>query len=361
MVVNPCYGVLDVKTKHDGEASSSSDPVYDTPGARKEEDKCQSDLAYENIVVVKEGHESVDNKKEEMDSGDSKTDIDSEYIDIKKANTNKDENKDPSPDSKPDEKMKVSDVKNGKVDGANLYGEPGYATPDVQKNEIEGTSSESTYAKPKKKRETNDVKVKDSIDPDSYEEPGYETPDIAQEETHGTKPDATYAKPDKKRSEGDIKSGERIVPDSFEEPGYETPDLKMEDTKGSSVDATYAKPDKKRSEGNIKSGQSTVSDSYEEPGYETLKKEDTVSTTSNTTYAKPDKKKKEVERQNHPGSDNSTKNDENIAGNFSPDIKRIEINGDLYALPDKSKNGEKVRIYKSAQIGGGSRRVAAPM
>ena len=317
VVVNPCYGVLDVKAKHDGDASSSSDPAYDTPGARKEQDKCQSDPGYESIVVVKEGNETVHDKKDEMNGGDPKTDISGDYIDIKKANTKKDENKDPSPDSNPDEKMKVSDVKNVKVDGANLYGEPGYASPDVQTDEIEGASSESAYAKPDKKRETNDVKVKDSIDPDAHEEPGYETPDIAKEETDGTRPDATYAQPERKRSEENIKRGQSTVPDLLEEPGYATPDLKMEDTKGSSSDATYAKPDKKRSEGNFKSGESIASDSYEEPGYEILKKDDTVGTTSDTTYAKPDKKKKEVERQNHPGSDNSTKNDEKIAEDVS--------------------------------------------
>ena len=279
VVVNPCYGVLDVKTKDDGEASSSSDHAYDTPGARKEQDKCQSDPGYESMVVVKEG----DNKMEEMEGGDSRTDIAGNYVNVKKGNTKKDGS---NPTPKSDKKMKASDVKNGKVDSANLYDEPGYATPDVQKDEIEGASSKSTYAKPDKKRETNDVKVKDSNDPDSYEEPGYETPDIVKEETDGTRPDATYAQPDKKRSEGDIKSGERIIPDTFEDPGYETPNLKMEDTKGSSADASYAKPKK-----------------------------------------------------------NSTKSDKEVAGKFSADIKRVEINGDLYALPDKSKNSEKVRIY----------------
>ena len=296
VVVNPCYGALDVKTKKAGEVSSSSDPVYDTPGARKEQDKCQSDPGYKSGVVVKERHEIVDDKKEEMNSSDSKTDIDRDYINIKERNT---KNDDPNPDTKSDKKMKASDVKNRKLAGANLFDEPGYVTPDVQKEEIQCTSSESTYAKPDKKREINDVKVKDSIKPDSYEEPGYETPDIAKEETGGTRPDATYAQQYKKRSEGDIKIGERIV-----------------------------------------------SDFLEEPGYETLKKEDTVGRTSDTTYAKPDKKKKEAECQNHPGSDNSTKSGKEIAGKLSADVKRVEINGELYALPDKSKNSKKVRMCK---------------
>ena len=192
-------------------------------------------------------------------------------------------------------KMKGSDVENGKADSANLYDEPGYASPYVQKDEVECTGSKSPYAKPNNKSEADNVKGKG-----------------------------------------------RINPNSLEEFGYEIPDLKMEGTKGFSADATYAKPDKKRSEGNIKSGQSTVSDSYEKPGYEILKKEDADGTTSDTTYAKPDKKKKEVERQNHPGSDNSTKNEKEIAVHTSPDIKRIEINGDLYAIPDKSKDSKKV-------------------
>ena len=342
VVVNPCYGVLDVKTKEAGETSSSPDPAYETPGVKREQDKRQSDPGYESIVVVKEGHETVEDKRKEMNGDYFKKDI---HGDMKNWNTKKDGIEGANSEStysKSDKKRETSDVNGkGRID-SDFYKEPGYETPDVKKEKFDGASPHTTYAKPNKKRK--DDKSDDNTD-SCYEESGHGIPDCTKEETDGTSPDVTYAKPDKKRSEGNAKSGESIVPDSYEERGYETPLLRMEDTKGSSTDKTYAKPDKKRSEGNIKRGESIVSDSYGEPGYENLKKEDTDGRTSDTAYAKPDKKEKEAECQNHPGSDNSTKSDKEIAVHTSPGIKRIEINGDLYALPNKSKNGEKVRVY----------------
>ena len=362
VVVNPCYGVLDIKTKDDGEADSSPDPAYETHGVKKEQDKCQSDPGYESIVVVKEGHETVEDKRKEMNGDYFKKDI---HGDMENWNTKKNGIEGANSEStysKFDKKRETSDVNDkGRID-SDFYKEPGYETPDVKKEKFDGASPDTTYAKPNKKRQ--DDKSDDNAD-SCYEESAHGPPDCTKEETDGTSPDVIYSKPDKKRSEGNIKSGESIVPDSYEESGYETPHLKMEDTKGSSANKTYAKSDKKRSEGNIKSGERIVPDSYKEPRYENLEKEDTNGTISDTTYAKPDKKKKEVECQDHPGSDNSTKNDKEITVHTLPGIKRIEINGDLYALPNKSKNSEKVRVYEKYFTGlraggGGDKEVTAP-
>ena len=304
VVVNPYYGVLNVKTKDDGEANFSPNPAYDTSAVKKKQDKCQSDP----------GHETVDDKKKEMNGDYFKKDI---HGDMKNWNPKKDG--------------------------------------------IEGANSESTYSKPYKKRETSEMKGKGAIDSDFYKEAGYETPGVKKEKFDGASLDTTYAKPNKKRQ--DDKSDDN-TDSCYEEFGHEIPYCTKEETDGTSPDVTYAKPDKKRSEGNIKSGERFVPDSYKEPGYDNLTKKDTNGTTSDTTYAKPDKKKKEAECQNHPGSDNSTKNDKEIAVHTSPGIKRIEINGDLYALPNKSKNSERVRVYEryftGLRAGGGDKEATAP-
>ena len=392
VAVNPCYGVLDLKTKDVSKGSPSSDPAHDTPGVKKEQDNSQSDTGYESIVAVKERDKTVENKKKQVNGVNSKSDTCGEHIAVKR-DVGGAEKRNTNPDSKSDKKMEVRNIKSGEVDSANSCDKNSHKSRDVQKDRIDTKSSESTYAKPDKKRETSDVKGKESTNPDSYEEPGYEALDITKEENDGRNSDATYAKPNKKRSAGNIKTGESIDPDSYkepgyetpdvakkeiegtttdttyakpnkkrsagsiktgesidnnflEEPGYETPDLKMKVIDGSSSDTTYAKPDKKRSADNMKTGENIYPDSYEEPGYETpdTTKKEVQGTSSDVTYAKPDKKRKEVGRQGHSASDKGSKNGKENAGHSTPDIKRIEINGDLYALPDKSKNSEKVRI-----------------
>ena len=178
------------------------------------------------------------------------------------------------------------------------------------------------------------------------EEPGYETPNFKEGNVDGTSSDTTYSKPDKKRSTGNSKNGENLGPDSYEEPGYETPDVTKKEIESSSSNTTYAKPNKKRSADNIKSKGGINPDSCEKPGYKTsdVTKKEIDGASSDTTYAKPDKKRKEVKRQDHSASDHGIKTNGKNADHSTPDIKRIEINGDLYALPDKNKNTEKVRI-----------------
>ena len=444
-VVNPCYGVFDVKAKDVSDGKSSTDPAYDTAGVKKEQENGQSDPGYESIVAVKERDKTVDSEKNKMNEGNSQADTNGENIDFKiagaeKRNTKKEKTEDPNQDSKPDKKKEASDIKNEEVDDTNSYNKTGYKNPDVRKDGIDDASSETAYSKPVKERKTGDAKNDESIIPDSYEEPGYETLVAGKEENDGrnsdttyAKPDekgstdntghtkiaksidpgcyeepgyeasdltkrendtisdTTYAKPDKKRSADDTKSGKSVGADSYKEPGYEILDATKKEIEGTSSDTTYAKPYKKTSAGNIKIGECIDPDfldsydtvevkkvekvgtssntiyakpdkkrsadkmktgkimdtsSYEEPGYETpnFTKKEVQSTTSETTYAKPDKKRKEAGRQDHLASDNGLKTDKENAGHSSPDIKRIEIKGDLYTLPDKSKNSEKVRI-----------------
>ena len=82
-------------------------------------------------------------------------------------------------------------------------------------------------------------------------------------------------------------------PTSQEYPGYETPDFKRKDVERVN--------------------------SYPEPGYESadLKRKEVNAAPSNSTYSLPDKN----------------------TGEGNADIKRVEVNGELYALPEKKGNG----------------------
>ncbi len=101
--------------------------------------------------------------------------------------------------------------------------------------------------------------------------------------------------------------------ESYPEPGYATPDVEKKegDEKNSnSVDHCYAKVDKKRKTVHGNAPQS-------DPLYANVDE-----ATSQPASSKP-------------GGD--AKNAVDNAGFSSPDIKRIEINGDVYALPNKQK------------------------
>ena len=78
-------------------------------------------------------------------------------------------------------------------------------------------------------------------------------------------------------------------PRSQEDPGYATPDFKRKDI------------------GRV--------NSYPEPGYESadLKRNEVNAAPSDSTYSTPDK----------------------TTGEGNPDVKRVEVNGELYALPNK--------------------------
>ena len=300
VAVNPCYGVLDVKTKETN--YSSSNPVCETPDAKQEQVNSQPDPGYEGIVVVKGREENVDNEKKEMNESDSQFHNGDENINIKRGfyqeigHKTADSEKDKPEDTNPDEKIEAKNIKSEEVDGTNSYDKADYKNPDVQKDGIDDTGSESTHSKPDKKGETSAIKLRQNSNP--YDEPGYETLDLKREKIDDSSLDTTYVKLKNQGSGAKIKAGESIDPDPYEEPGYATTDFDKKEINNSS---------------------------------------------SGATYAKPDKEKKGVERQDHSASDKGIKTDEQNAGHSTPDIKRIEINGDLYALPDKSKNSQKVR------------------
>ena len=90
-------------------------------------------------------------------------------------------------------------------------------------------------------------------------------------------------------------------------PAYETSNIQNNKPR-SQEDPGYATPDFKRKE-------VERVNSYPEPGYESadLKTKHVNAAPSDSTYSIPDK---------------------NI-GEGNPDVKRVEVNGELYALPDK--------------------------
>ena len=104
------------------------------------------------------------------------------------------------------------------------------------------------------------------------------------------------------------------------EPGYEPVAMKKREVnKGDSQeDPGYATPDFNRREVDRVN-------SYPEPGYETpdSKRKDVNDATSDPAYSMADKNVEED----------------------SADIKRVEINGYLYALPEKNKNTTKVKVF----------------
>ena len=128
------------------------------------------------------------------------------------------------------------------------------------------------------------------------EDPGYATPDIMRKVPHTA----------------NVKGCDDIQTD----PEYETPDFKRKEMDGydAQTEPGYATPDVKRKEMN------EDDDIQPDPGYET-----------------PDFKRKEI---NTPG--HSTLNDRNSDSG----INRVEVNGDLYALPNKARATVKVKRFR---------------
>ena len=133
----------------------------------------------------------------------------------------------------------------------------------------------------------------------------------------GANRNPSYATPDRKST--DIETNPVYQPGavgkiknsySQEEPRYATPDIDNGKRISDTVELGYETPDMKRKEENRPSVRSE---------YDTPEDNDSI---SDPTYSMPDKTKKDDD----------------------DDIKRIEINGDFYALPDKG--GKKVkRLY----------------
>ena len=194
VAVNPCYGVLDVKTKE----ANYSNPVCETPDAKQEQDNSQPDPGYEGIVAVKGREENVDNEKKEMNESDSQFHNGDENINIKRGfyqeigHKTPDSEKDKPEDTNPDEKIEAKNIKSEEVDGTNSCDKADYKNPDVQKDGIDDTGSESTHSNPDKKGETSVIKRRQSSNP--YEEPGYEALDLKREEIDDSSSDTTYVK-----------------------------------------------------------------------------------------------------------------------------------------------------------------------
>ena len=187
-------------------------------------------------------------------------------------------------------------------------------TTPQKKEEDESNSNpvDHCYARVNKNRKT--VNGKDVSDTDSYPEPGYATPNVEtkeDDESNSDPVDHCYARVNKNRKT--VNGKDVNDTDSNLKPGYTTPDVenKEDDEKNSNpVDHCYAKVDKKRK---------TVHG---------------TATQSDPLYANVDEATSQPASSN-PGGD--AKNAVDNAGFSSPDIKRIEINGDVYALPNKQK------------------------
>ena len=90
-------------------------------------------------------------------------------------------------------------------------------------------------------------------------------------------------------------------------PAYKMPNVQNNKPR-SQEDPGYATPDFKRKE-------DERVNSYPEPGYESadFKRNEVNAALSDSTYSTPDKN----------------------TGEKNPDVKRVEVNGELYALPNK--------------------------
>ena len=123
------------------------------------------------------------------------------------------------------------------------------------------------------------------------------------------------------------------------EPGYDTPDLKRVQARAKNekeeVDSHYYST----LDDNFKGKEDDAQ--YSTPDIERVN-------VNGNMYALPDKskknKKKEVAARNYSTPENNVKSKENTAPYSKPDIERVEVNGDMYALPDKSEEKKKKEI-----------------
>ncbi len=209
---------------------------------------------------------------------------------------------------------------------------PLYATPTIQRKKVTGESSnqeEPEYeAVVVKERDSNEA------DSDADPEPVCAAADkkIRDVNKAGSQADPGYATPDLHRRDED-----RVDP--YPEPDYEAVDRtrRLVDKADCQADPGYATPDLNRND------EDRVN-SYPGPGYEIpdVKKKEVNGATSDAVYTVPDNNRKEVDPHGSiADSDVRNKEDDN-AGHSTPNVKRIEINGVLYTLPDKSKSTKKV-------------------
>ena len=228
---------------------------------------------------------------------------------------------------------------------------PLYATPTIQRKKATGENSNQEEPE----NEAVVVKERDSNEADSDADPRYvmHDPNKRDDGHVNSNPEPVYAAADKKVRDVN-KAGSQADPgyatpdlnrrdvgrvDSYPEPDYEAVDRKrgLFDKADCQADPGYATPDLNRND------EDRV-DSYLGPGYEIpdVKKKEVNGATSDAVYSVPDNNRKEVDPHGSiADSDVRNKEDDN-AGHSTPKIKRIEINGVLYTLPDKSKSTKKV-------------------
>jgi hypothetical protein len=122
-------------------------------------------------------------------------------------------------------------------------------------------------------------------------------------------------------------------------PMYATPDIKRKEDKSTNYNASASGYEPV----NMKKRESKEDDSQADPGYATpdLKKREIrrVNSYPEPGYETPDIKKKEI---NVASADSAYSTPEKNTRENNADIERIDVNGDLYALPDKNRNTKKV-------------------
>ena len=127
------------------------------------------------------------------------------------------------------------------------------------------------------------------------------------------------------------------------EPGYDTPDLKRVQAKTKTekeeVDSHYFST--------LENNDKEDDAQYSTPDIERVN-------VNGDMYALPDKSKENNKKKAAPCDystpDNNVKSKEDDAHYSTPDIKRVEVNGDMYALPDKSEKNKKVNYTQKLQM-----------
>ncbi len=294
--MDPGYATPDLKRRDDDRVDSYSEPGYETPDIKKKGVPG---------ATLDTGYPAADSQRVVVEAN-------------------------PTYEIPPDSERKEEHTR-----GNNNHAEPGYETVDGRKDGkmiMEGTLVNKTDSQMDPGYATSDLSRRDDDRVDSYSEPGYETPDVEKKELDDATLDSAYSTADSQRVVLEANPTYEIPPDSerkeehtrgnnnHAEPGYETVDGRKDgkmivegtlvNKTDSQIDAGYATPDVEgRDEDRV--------DSFSEPGYETpdLKGKEVNDATSDSAYAMPDKNTQE---------DNT-------------DIKRVEVNGYLYTLPDKSK------------------------
>ena len=302
--INPTYSMPDSQ-----QVIVKANPTYSMPGGQQV------------IVQANPSYAASDIEGQKAKSANMNAEPGCESVDVRKREVNKG-------DCQAEPRYATPRLKEERdVNRGNSYPEPGYETPDRERRLVDKTDSQMDpgYATP-------DLKRRDDERVDSYSEPGYETPDIEKKELDGATLDSAYSTADSQRVVLEANPTYEIPPDSerkeehtrgnnnHAEPGYETVDGRKDgkmivegtlvNKTDSQIDPGYATPDVEgRDEDRV--------DSFSEPGYETpdLKGKEVNDATSDSAYAMPDKNTQE---------DNTH-------------IKRVEVNGYLYTLPDKSK------------------------